>query len=210
MSDTNNQQHPSHGCIAISRPRGGNNPFSGSPIRHRNYSTIEIYRAIDKGEKHGYPLVHSTGSPLIKVRLTPIQFSELLSSIGQSDGVPVTLEQVNGEKIPEPKIKPVAEKQSEIFIQHVKEDNKRYMELIHKLEDKRRLTNEDIHSLKVFGQNREANIKFFIELLYEQLEVSYSNMVTSFRTMVQNTLERKGLLSLKGKADKFLKQLNNE
>jgi hypothetical protein len=93
MEEENVKREASYGTIRLSRAQigGGGQFFFGSKVRVTNSILIEINNAeivTDHGEQR---VRDAGGAPLIRVELTPLQFSELLMSADRYEGVPCTI-----------------------------------------------------------------------------------------------------------------------
>jgi hypothetical protein len=100
MKKTNN--HPAYGMISISRQNSRSMSLFGSKVQHSNYLTIEISTAEEIYD--AYSTYTVPVDSLIKVRLSPAQFADLLIS-ANTRGVPCTIERRGGrlqEEIPKP------------------------------------------------------------------------------------------------------------
>lgn len=92
--------HPSHGIIAVSRPRGTASLF-GSSIIHQHFYSIRVYKA-DSGRDLYRDWNFPTGRPYIDVLLSPSQFVSMITSVGMGEGTPCTIRYFNGEDIESP------------------------------------------------------------------------------------------------------------
>jgi hypothetical protein len=100
MKKTN--KHPAYGMISIARQNSRSMSLFGSRVPHSNYLTIEISTAEEIYD--AYSTYTVPVDSLIKVRLSPAQFADLLIS-ANTTGVPCTIERRGGrlqEEIPKP------------------------------------------------------------------------------------------------------------
>lgn len=93
MEEENVKREASYETIRLSRAQigGGGQFFFGSKVRVTNSVFLEINNAeivTDHGEQR---VRDAGGAPLIRVELTPLQFSELLMSADRYEGVPCTI-----------------------------------------------------------------------------------------------------------------------
>ena len=90
------EQHPAQGLISLARAYGDLSCF-GSDIKLGSYINLRI----DTATKHRNNIGdrYSSQKSIIQVRLTYHQFAELITSFGRGDGVPCTIEAVNGKRI---------------------------------------------------------------------------------------------------------------
>lgn len=92
------ETHESYGLVQINRSSGGGRMF-GSSVEHQNVFSLRILR--------GARLVRSTGEdfradgrvPIVDVQLTPAQFVEMITTMNSGDGIPCTLNYVEGVKM---------------------------------------------------------------------------------------------------------------
>lgn len=93
MEEENVKREASYGTIRLSRSQigGGGQFFFGSKVRVTNSILLEIDQAeiVDHRGEQRFRSVG--GAPLIRVELTPLQFSELLMSSDRYEGVPCTI-----------------------------------------------------------------------------------------------------------------------
>lgn len=98
------ETHPSYGVIGITRWQGSGTRLFGSDFIHRvgltlTIKTAERHRSLSNDWYHGR-------KEIIQISLSEAQWATLVSSVGQGEGVPCTLEYVQGKRlsiIPAPK-----------------------------------------------------------------------------------------------------------
>lgn len=94
------ETHESYGLISLSRISSskGMNLF-GSAIQHGNYIALRIAEAIkyrDLNRDRYMP-----GKQLIEVLLSPTQFAEFITTMNIGSGVPCTIQNLHGRRMPE-------------------------------------------------------------------------------------------------------------
>jgi len=100
--DTNEvEKHPAFGVIQFSRIQGRPGKLFGSHLNdHASFIQMTVFGA----ERHhhlSYDRYHALWDrPIVKLELSAVQFSELLTSMNMGDGVPCTLRNHGGEAIP--------------------------------------------------------------------------------------------------------------
>ncbi len=97
------ETHESYGMIGISRVAGWSRLF-GSHVRHQHFFSMTIRRASRMSSGFGERFFATGRMPIIEVKLSPAQFVELITSMNQGDGVPCTIDSVDGirmESVPE-------------------------------------------------------------------------------------------------------------
>ena len=82
------EKHPCFGKIKISKQQG-QSEFFGSNVTHHGGVLIEICRAsYERSLSHDWVYSDET---LIEVRMSPLQFAEMITSAMNTDGVPCTI-----------------------------------------------------------------------------------------------------------------------
>lgn len=100
MKDRETDSHDSYGMVGFSRVSSSHGQnFFGSSIQSRYYIELTIRRAERSRDLSNY--WYHGREELISVRLSPNQFAELLTSLNVGDGVPCTLQHVNGAQQPD-------------------------------------------------------------------------------------------------------------
>ena len=98
------ETHPAYGVVGISRWQGSGHRLFGSDFVHRVGLTLTIRKA-QRHRSLSNDWVHGR-EELISITMSEAQWATLVSAVGQGEGVPCTLEYVNGKRvsvIPEPK-----------------------------------------------------------------------------------------------------------
>ena len=97
--------HPSFGTIAVSRVTGSYpRKFFGSDVEPCNYIEIVIRDAEQQRSLNNDWVIGR--NQIISLRLTPLQYAEMLTNLNCGTGVPCTIEFIRGEgTIPEAEIK---------------------------------------------------------------------------------------------------------
>lgn len=98
------ETHPAYGVVGITRWQGSGNRLFGSDFVHRVGLTLTIKRA-ERHRSLSNDWYHGR-EELIEISLSEAQWSTLVSSVGQGEGVPCTLEHIGHVRmsiIPEPK-----------------------------------------------------------------------------------------------------------
>lgn len=113
-------KHPSYGQISLSESCGGLRSLYGSSIKHQNTIRMEIHHS-----KHDRDLnndwYHKT-DPIIKIELSPTQFTELIINKRNYGGVPCTIMYTeNDGDIQRPELKSKVEEFENEFEESMKE-----------------------------------------------------------------------------------------
>lgn len=94
-------EHESYGQISIGRV--STNPAIacyGSDLTHGHYIALEISTSThDRTLNHDW---YHADKTVIRIRLTELQFAQMISSMNQGGGVPCTIERMNGKMVADP------------------------------------------------------------------------------------------------------------
>lgn len=187
-------KHPSYGQIRFSRINSNGQSFYGSELDQDNYITMVVQKSEVRRElSRDWYFAHEL--PLIQIRMTAGQFSEMITSMNQGSGVPCTVEMV-GQKPVEPYIKQESRKEfvhrkfedrMRMFANSIRENQKRAKEIV----KKKTLSKADIHDLthqlEWLTQEVESNIPFFAKCFQETMD----EVVHEAKLEVENAIQHK-------------------
>lgn len=189
--------HPAFGMISFSRTSCGRSPkFFGSSLPVESYIEIKVQQGSierDLGRDWYHP-AHPK-KDIVIARMTPSQFSELITTMNIGEGVPCTLEIVNGERVePLKDFENRAEfhqrkivEQMQNFSKQLSVSRKRSEELI----AKKNLTKEDQKELSwILGsalQEIDKNIPFFLKTFQEGAD----KIIVEAKAEVENSITNK-------------------
>ena len=169
-------EHPSFGMLGLSRIHGKSGYLFGSEIQSDNF--IEL--TLSEGEMNR-ELSNDwffARKPLFKVKMSPNQFSELITTLNIGSGVPVTIEEVMGEKIEqcndmESKKTYTHNQFKQRMAEFMSEINSKYKEA-EQIINKKNLSKDDQEKLKWFyqrmSQEIKQNIPFFVKCFQEVMD----------------------------------------
>lgn len=193
MEEREISKHPSFGQIRFSHINGHAN-FYGSELEQTHYITMEVVESeVHRDLSQEWYFGH--GVPLISIRMTGNQFSEMITSMNMGSGIPCTIEMINGKKV-DPL--PVQESRKEfmhkkfkdrmkMFADTIREKQQRAKELI----KKKTLSKADIHeldhTLNWLTTEIESNIPFFAQCFQETAD----EIVKEAKTEVENAILHK-------------------
>ena len=204
------QKHPSFGQISFNRVNGNDTKFYGSELPQDHYVTMEVKNSEivrDLTQDRYY----AVGIPLIKIRMSSSQFSEMITSMNCGSGVPCTIERLGGNKVDD---LPIQESRKEfvhrkfedrmkIFTDSIRENQKKAKEIV----KKKTLSKQDIHDLTYqlewLTQEVEENIPFFAKCFQETMD----EVVHEAKTEVENAIQHK--INVLG-TNALYKQISNE
>jgi hypothetical protein len=185
--------HPSFGQISFSRI-SGHQRFYGSELEQDHYIEMTIHHSeIDRElTKDWY---HKQGAPVVRLRMTSGQFSELITSMNMGDGVCCTLEMIEGKSIQK---LPEEENRKEFVHRKFRDRMKEFADIIRKKQNeaktlvkKKTLSKEDVRNLEFhldwLTTEVERNIPFFMECFQETMD----EVVSEAKTEIENAILHK-------------------
>ena len=88
--ETVRQEHPAFGVVQVSRSQTIGATLFGSAVEHRNMISVTVSRAVlDRHLNHDH--IHAT-EDIVRFSLSPAQWAQFVSSMGQGSGTPITLD----------------------------------------------------------------------------------------------------------------------
>jgi hypothetical protein len=209
------ETHPAFGMAVFSRAsvggvRGKNRLF-GSSIDSLNIISLTISAA---------EVYHSLGSDhfmgtreLISVDMTEHQFAQLLTTMNQGDGVPVTISHIQGKRTPPlPDSKVEAAKITDKFRDDVAKWKKQLSTTTAEIEailsKKGALNVEEKKRVNELTAGLVTQIQGHTTFLLDQFDESVSGVIGQAKAEVEGfinaAVQRTGLQALKGQAEKML------
>lgn len=195
MKEEETHKHPSFGQISFSRVTC--NPsqyFYGSELPQDHYIVMKVYNSYIVRELT-QDRYHTLGIPLIELRMSSGQFSEMITSMNMGNGTCCTIERVGINKID-----PLPEQESRKEFVHRKfEDRmKMFADTIRKKQNeakelvkKKSLSKEDMRQLQShlewLTMEVESNIPFFAKCFQETMD----EVVYEAKTEVENAIQHK-------------------
>lgn len=187
-------KHPSFGQISFSRVNSTGENFYGSELEQDHYISMEVHNSCIERELT-QDRYYNTGPILLRVRMSSGQFAELITSMNMGEGIPCTIERLNGLKVQD---LPKQESRKEFvhrkfedrmveFAKTLKEDSLRAKSLI----KKKTLSKDDQHDLDFLitklTQEVASNIPFFGRCFQENMDV----VVHEAKLEVENAIQHK-------------------
>ena len=83
--------HPSYGSIVLSKMECSPTSLYGSSIDHTNVISLKIKESATYRKHHEDQFTGSGGKTITEVYLSPLQFSEMLTTMNQVEGIPCTI-----------------------------------------------------------------------------------------------------------------------
>lgn len=175
MKNRQNYKHQSFGMLSISRIHGQSGYLFGTEIQSNNF--IELTLSNASLERDLTDDWFHQGKTLFRVKMSSRQFAELMTNLNISPGVPVTIEEVCGERIEQCSVESKKDSTHKLFRQRmanwITDINKRSKEA-ERIIDKKTLTKDDQRNLKLFYDNIiqevASDIPFFVKCFQEAMD----------------------------------------
>lgn len=198
MNDENERErleHPSFGQIGFSRVSSTGAKFYGSELTQDHYISMEIHHSeIERSltDDHHY---NANKPTIVRLRMSSVQFAEMITSLNNGSGTPCTLEYINGVQMPE---LPDQDSRKEFvhrkfkqrmvqFANEIKSQSLRAKELI----KKKTLSKDDQHELDqlitYLTTEVANNIPFFGQCFQETMD----KVVVEAKLEVENAIQHK-------------------
>jgi Glu-tRNA(Gln) amidotransferase subunit E-like FAD-binding protein len=192
MKERQDYKHPSFGMLSISRIHGQSGYLFGTEIQADNFIELTLSNAILERDLT-QDWFHQDKT-LFRVKMSPNQFAELMTNLNTSPGVPVTIEEVCGERIEqctdmESKKTYTHNQFRQRMAELMVDINKRWKQA-EKIIDKKTLTKDDQRELKLFYDKLttevKSNIPFFAKCFQEVMD----KVVLDAKTEIDSALLR--------------------
>lgn len=90
------ETHESYGLVQISRGSSSGQRLFGSSVVHQNIFTLRILRGMRQATESGEHFRSDGRVPIVEVAMTPAQFVEMITTMNSGEGIPCTIEHVEG------------------------------------------------------------------------------------------------------------------
>lgn len=205
MEKDRHLKHPCFGSASFSRVYGHSGFMFGSDIQSENFIELTINHAERvQGDYKVY--YYDYGKPIVKLKMTQTQFAELLTNMNRGNGVPVTLEEVNGEQIEQfdlNEAKNHLDELKEDFKEHSKKIVNSLIETSNELKriiNKKNLSKKDqedaMNLLNRYIAEIRNNMPFFIKLYKEETADIVQRAKSELDGMIQSCVIRAGIKAL--------------
>lgn len=183
-------KHPSFGMLSLSRIHGKSGYLFGTEIQSDNFIELtlsegELDRDLSNDWFYGK-------KPLFKVKMSANQFSELITTLNIGSGVPVTIEEILGERIEqctdmESKKTYTHNQFRQRMAELMVDINKRWKQA-EKIIDKKTLTKDDQRELKMFYDKLTTEVKSNIPFFAKAFQEVMDKVVLDAKTEIDSAL----------------------
>jgi hypothetical protein len=91
------ERHESFGLVGFNRVSGSRHLFGSHLETHQHFVTMRVYRARLVHDSLSYDRYHADGRlPIVEVHMSAAQFAEAITTMNVGDGVPCTIDAVEG------------------------------------------------------------------------------------------------------------------
>ena len=195
-------QHPSFGMLGFSRVNGNSGYLFGTNVQPDNYIEMRLYTGRmkrDDIEDNFYP-----DDNILTVKMSPVQFSELITSMNYARGVPCTITSFNGKKVEQAKNienrKTVSERFFNDKMSKFAARINKNMTTAEKLIAKKNLSKKDQEELRMmlYGIQKEltSNIPFFRQMFQEEMDKIVVDAKAEIDAAMQHAVTKAGIKAL--------------
>lgn len=185
-------KHKAFGSVKFSRCYGSQR-FYGSELQQHSYITLEISEA-QLIREIGWDRSYSPRKPIVTCRMTATQFAELLTNMN-AEGVPCTLEYVNGEKVEElPNVESQQEFTNRKYAEELQEMLNSYEKNIAEMStllEKKTLSKADKKKIRGVFPNLRSEIHSTLPFLIEEFTKQTNKVVVEAKAEMENSLTHK-------------------
>lgn len=196
------EEHPAYGLASFSKVSGRQRMFC-SEFEHQHYVCLTISRA--KRYRSIHRSWNSNAKELISIRMSEAQFVELISRPNMGVGVPVTLEHVLHERMPDiPVVKTDRQRHEEEFSEACKKLALKLYKGIAKLKDvlapggalNKKNVGEALGFIESAEQDIRANLPFTEQSFAESMETTVTAAKIEIEAHITNAIVHAGLEAL--------------
>lgn len=195
-------KHPSFGMLGFSRINGNSGYLFGTNVQPDNYIEMRLYTGRmkrDDIEDNFYP-----DNNILTVKMSPVQFSELITSMNYACGVPCTITSFNGKKVEQAKNienrKTFSARSFNDKMSKFAASINKNMTTAEKLIAKKNLSKKDQEELRMmlYGIQKEltSNIPFFRQMFQEEMDKIVVDAKAEIDAAMQHAVTKAGIKAL--------------
>ncbi len=200
--ESERHSHPAFGMMKFSRVSGRAN-FYGSELEQDHYIEMEVCQSeIQRTLTQDW--YFAKNAPVITVRMTSNQFSEMITSMNHGSGVPCTIDRFNYKKVAD---LPNAESRKEFVhrkfgdrMEEFAKTLKKKQERVKELTEKKTLSKADQQELKFTVEwlttEVASNIPYFAKCFQETMDEVVSEAKSEIESAIQHKITTLGLQEL--------------
>ncbi len=198
------EKHDCFGKIRMSKYQG-DSQFFGSNVTHHGGVVIEISRAsYERSISHDW---FSSDEKLIEVRLSPLQFAELITTGMNTDGVPCTIHRDHNGRVEQRDFADSMEQFNDEYNEDIENQVKginNAINLVNKSLSSKSVKKSDLKviqaQLSKIHQDITSNMPYVRKCFDEHVQKSVLEAKTSVESFIESKVRQLGVESLKGLA----------
>lgn len=198
-------KHPCFGLARFSRICGYSGFMFGSDVQSDNFIELTINHAERvKGDYRVH--YYDYGRPIVRLKMTQTQFAELLTNMNIGNGVPVTLEAINGERVEQfdlneaknhlDELKEDFKERSKKTVNSLIETSNALKRIINKKNLSKKDQEDAMNLLDRYITEIRSNMPFFIKLYKEETADIVQRAKSELDGMIQSCVIRAGVKAL--------------
>lgn len=205
MEKDRHLKHPCFGLARFSRVFGYSGFMFGSDVQSDNFIELTINHA-ERVQGDYEVHYHDYGKPIVRLKMTQTQFAELLTNMNIGNGVPVTLEAVNGERIEQfdlneaknhlDELKEDFKERSKKTVNSLIETSNALKRIINKKNLSKKDQEDAMNLLDRYITEIRSNTPFFIKLYKEETADIVQRAKSELDGMIQSCVIRAGVKAL--------------
>ena len=195
-------KHPSFGMLGFSRVNGNSGYLFGTNVQPDNYIEMRLYTGRmkrDDIEDNFYP-----DDNILTVKMSPVQFSELITSMNYARGVPCTITSFNGKKVEQAKNienrKTFSARSFNDKMSKFAASINKNMTTAEKLIAKKNLSKKDQEELRMMLYRIQteltSNIPFFRQMFQEEMDKIVVDAKAEIDAAMQHAVTKAGIKAL--------------
>jgi hypothetical protein len=211
----NKEKHPSYGMLQFSRTSGGATALFGSSIQHKD--TIRMYLREGEVSRELNRDFYFGNNEIVEVEMSYSQFAEVITSMNQGTGVPVTIKYIQGkgriEDCPFVDKKKQFEDEFSDNLDRANEKVNDLLESVSKLfEEKKSFTKKDkeeiLNKIRMLSMETNGNREFIYQQFNEQMDKTTVEAKGEIEAFCQNKINSIANAALVEHKDDLLKLKN--
>lgn len=179
MKELEEHTHPSYGLLRFSRINGNSGTLFGTDVQSNNYIEMTLSEAIvNRNLSRDW---YHDRKKIIKVKMSAIQFSELITSMNIGSGVPVTISFVNNTAIV-----PEENKESRKSYTHRK-FKERMLEFAKEIAEQK-IEAEELIAKKTLSKTDQQNLNWMLTKITQELTSNIPFFMECFQEVMDKVV----------------------
>lgn len=182
MGKENTYKHESQGMLQIAKVKSNKaESMFGSRVATTEAIRITLKQGVLERDLN-YDKAYATGKALFELEMTPLQFAEMITSLNNGDGTPVTIRQFNGKEMQEP----VYKTETEVFSSEFEREMKK---LVSDLKGLTKKVYGRLEQTKPLNKAEKDEIKLGLEGIERFIGSNLPYMEKTFTENIERTVQ---------------------